>query len=652
MKKRLFPLLLTLALLLCAVPAQAANTGVNILTKDGPVWVGTQQDGEAVKLVWSGDKGKSWYLADGYVYDGGITAIQDVQYTGRDYFLTGYQCKFAYTSDDGKLWTVMKLINQDWFQENAAYITNDLCSGSYQFLWTGTEYMMRQNIQGDPRGTHNQRPPNPRNKLVTILNEDYTILSSMAFDDDVTAIRYRDGTYYATAGGVEHSFTRADWENNFEGPGIVSRSFYSDGTVILQQEVNYHWTGRGRCSYDGINWTQVPDGQAVSFSEGTTGMKAHPYFASTGRGFVQIGAYQQDSLATVDGLHWFSIGDKDWLLESADCWTGVGQEGRRDLQFVWTGTEYLVRQDVAHFGPELYEESAANTKVFFLDENYDQVRQHDFGSKVLRVGYNGGTCYAQVQNIDLDSGLPVAVVFASPDGERWEETDLESIPCEADSLKKPPMEGDVYAGGYVLRLEESGRLLVSDDGVYFAPLDTISAYQYIVPVPYSQMVVYPGRDGMVVRFMAVNGDGTGVLDKKDIAYLCADMAAALAGRYPGQRIYAVLNGSCLTFDDPPYAENQRVMVPLRNISEALGFMVEWVQEEGRDLAVCTKDGVTLQVEIGSAAATVNGAPHALDVPSAAINGRTYVPLRFVSEQFGLTVEWDQPSYTVYLNTAE
>ena len=649
MYKRIFPLLLTLALLLCASPALAAEGGVNILTKDGPVWVGTQREADTLRLIWSSDRGKSWSLADGYVYDTGLTDIQDVQYTGRDYFLTGYQCKFAYTSDDGKLWTQMKIINQPWFEENAGYITNGLCSGSYQLLWTGTEYLMRQSIQGDPRQTHNMRSPNPRNRLVTVLDENYTILSSVAFDGEVESIRYENGMGYAAVDGVEHSFTRADWENNFEGPGIVYRRFYSDGTVILQQEVNSRGMGRGRCSYDGVSWTQVPDGEEVSFSEGTTGMRAHPYFASTGRGFVRIGAYQRDSLATVDGLHWFSVGDRDWLLESADCWTSVSLEGRRDLQFVWTGTEYLVCQDVAHFGPDLYAESAANTKVFFLDENYDQVRQYDFGSKVLRVGCHGGICYAQVQAMDPDSGLSAPAVFASEDGERWEETDLKSIPVEAGSLKKQPLEGGVYAGGYVLRLE-GGSLLVSDDGVYFTPLDTIPPYQDMIPVPYGRMEAYPGRDGMQLRLMAVGGDGSSVLNEKEVSYINADIDAAIAAAFPGDRCYASLDGAYISFDDPPYAKNQRVMVPLRNISEALGFTVEWVKEDGRDLAVCTRDGVTVRVEIGSSRAEVNGEACALEAPSEVLRGRTYVPIRFFSEQFGLDVDWDQATRTVLLKS--
>ena len=47
---------------------------------------------------------------------------------------------------------------------------------------------------------------------------------------------------------------------------------------------------------------------------------------------------------------------------------------------------------------------------------------------------------------------------------------------------------------------------------------------------------------------------------------------------PGRGVY-------LPFDDPPYAKNQRVMVPLRNISEALGLHGGVGEEDGRDLAV-------------------------------------------------------------------
>ena len=90
------------------------------------------------------------------------------------------------------------------------------------------------------------------------------------------------------------------------------------------------------------------------------------------------------------------------------------------------------------------------------------------------------------------------------------------------------------------------------------------------------------------------------------------------------------------------------MVPLRNISEALGFTVEWVNEDGRDIAVCTRDGVTVRVEIGSARAEVNGEACALEAPSEVLRGRTYVPIRFFSEQFGLDVDWDQDSCTVLL----
>ncbi|MCL2838318.1 MAG: copper amine oxidase N-terminal domain-containing protein [Oscillospiraceae bacterium] len=40
----------------------------------------------------------------------------------------------------------------------------------------------------------------------------------------------------------------------------------------------------------------------------------------------------------------------------------------------------------------------------------------------------------------------------------------------------------------------------------------------------------------------------------------------------------------------------------------------------------------------------------MDVPAQIINDRTFVPLRFISEFFGATVEWDEDTQTVIITT--
>jgi hypothetical protein len=107
---------------------------------------------------------------------------------------------------------------------------------------------------------------------------------------------------------------------------------------------------------------------------------------------------------------------------------------------------------------------------------------------------------------------------------------------------------------------------------------------------------------------------------------------------------ATINGEEMTLDAPPFIVSGRTVVPLRFVSEGLGAKVEW-------------DGVTkhIHVELGSSVidmtlkdphAMVNGKQFVMDVPPFISNGRTMVPIRFVSEALGATVSWDGETQTI------
>ena len=89
---------------------------------------------------------------------------------------------------------------------------------------------MRQSLLDDPReDTHQQYGDSP----ATTGSPFWTRLPHhrrKAFDGPVTDIRYAGGTYYATVDGVEHAFTRTDWEPGREG-GV-----YYSGTAWYKQE--------------------------------------------------------------------------------------------------------------------------------------------------------------------------------------------------------------------------------------------------------------------------------------------------------------------------------------------------------------------------------------------------------------------------------
>jgi len=105
---------------------------------------------------------------------------------------------------------------------------------------------------------------------------------------------------------------------------------------------------------------------------------------------------------------------------------------------------------------------------------------------------------------------------------------------------------------------------------------------------------------------------------------------------PGIQVF--IDGNPLQLDVAPVLEQDRTLVPLRAIFEALGAEVEWDQAQQRVAA--TKGSLALSLQIGSRKALKNGIQVDLDVPARLLNNRTMVPLRFVGEALGAEVAWD------------
>jgi predicted secreted protein len=116
--------------------------------------------------------------------------------------------------------------------------------------------------------------------------------------------------------------------------------------------------------------------------------------------------------------------------------------------------------------------------------------------------------------------------------------------------------------------------------------------------------------------------------------------------YLGQagQIAVVVNNCPIYFDASPLVQNNRVLVPLRAIGQALGASVEWnaLTKE----IVIAKDGVTTKLVIGRNSAMVNETSRLMDTAPTISQNRTMVPVRFVSEFLGAKVGWDQISQVV------
>ena len=107
---------------------------------------------------------------------------------------------------------------------------------------------------------------------------------------------------------------------------------------------------------------------------------------------------------------------------------------------------------------------------------------------------------------------------------------------------------------------------------------------------------------------------------------------------------AVIDGKAVTNDVAPLIVNGRTYTPARFVAEALGAKVEW-NESTRTVTI-TKDDTNIVLLIDSATAYVNGEAVKMDASAFIADGRTFTPARFVAENLGAQVEWDEATKTV------
>ena len=135
-----------------------------------------------------------------------------------------------------------------------------------------------------------------------------------------------------------------------------------------------------------------------------------------------------------------------------------------------------------------------------------------------------------------------------------------------------------------------------------------------------------------------NGDAIKTDDKE-----AAENGDAVA---PGE-VSVKINGNYLVFpDQKPIIRDDRTLVPLRAIFEALGATVDW--NDATRTVTSSKGDITISLAIGSDQLYVNGSAVKIDVPAQIVNDRTMVPIRAIAESFNCTVDWEDNTKTVII----
>ncbi len=253
----------------------------------------------------------------------------------------------------------------------------------------------------------------------------------------------------------------------------------------------------------------------------------------------------------------------------------------------------------------------------------------DWGSAVPEKVLDGSTSTSWQANSNMKAPYNLTV-------------DLGEV-CVLSGFTYTPRQATYFDGYW-----ESYNIHVSDDGVNYRLLEekqsflprTLAAGTHIFPEKVTTQYI---------RFEILKG--TGNLGSCAELEFLEDFDAYMARRERTEQYYTLTIGKneivhkkgTETLDVAPYIENGTTFIPLRGLLELMGAEVTW---DGENRAVTIKKDTTeiyLQIRNKNVYVTttkMGKERYTLLAPPRIENGRTFIPVRFVSEMLGYTVSWD------------
>ncbi len=227
---------------------------------------------------------------------------------------------------------------------------------------------------------------------------------------------------------------------------------------------------------------------------------------------------------------------------------------------------------------------------------------------ISNIYINSDTVYVAVNHVlyalDINSGYI-----------KWTISDVGAGNClEFDGY------GNVYISGFygpdLVVIDKNGNELYREDNPDYSWVDELKIVGNVLNIHY-----WSGADG----------EGSASMD---------------ISQFIPESVGVILNGCKVEFDQEPVIQNGRTLVPIRAVVEMMGGSVAW--DELTRTTELKYSGKTIKLTIDSNVAYLDGIEKNLDVAPQIINGRTLMPIRFVAESFGFTVDWNADTQTVII----
>lgn len=339
-------------------------------------------------------------------------------------------------------------------------------------------------------------------------------------------------------------------------------------------------------------------------------------------GFSQ--SLKKDIYATGSGVFWSDRRSGDFDIYYFDI--GTGREVRlsdnsADQRYPVCNGEIVVWVDYRLGRSQLFARNLLTGEEFQLvKSDGEQIDPAIHGNKVVFSEKRGGKYYVYVY--DLDDRKEFRISNKECDQRQpaiWGDTIV-----WADNRNN---NWDIYSYNLKTGME--------------SPL-TFDSLDQIRPKINGNIVIWQARkDGKweIFKYDINSKKVINLLDTKTSAFM-----PQLPYSPQAKTIQVFVNGSGLVFDEKPFIENGRTMVPVRALVESLGCRVEWVASEFK--VVITDDKGIAVLYLNNTKAELNNREVILETVPRLVGNRTFVPLRFLSEAMGYKVTWNGEDYSV------
>ncbi len=295
-----------------------------------------------------------------------------------------------------------------------------------------------------------------------------------------------------------------------------------------------------------------------------------------------------------ESLSYVSVNGNDWSQVNTNNKNGPGKSWMYGC--TWGKKEFLAVGDSAgiYRSTDGYDWTAVGEK----DQCIKDLKNRNV--KLRAITWSGSR-YVAVGDADT--------IITSEDGTRWVYSNYSASRKNESDFKFSDLRSVVWGGNQFVAVGDDSTVLTSFDGMDWFPVNkAIQEKNGDIPL---RSVVWDGEKFIIVGYAET--------------IICSVPVRVIA------------RGTRVNFQNQPMVSNGRLLVPVRDVSGIVDAQVDW-DAQTRTVTV-TKGRTKILITIGNKISNVNGMNTDIGEPAAIVNGRTYVPLRFIGEALSAKVEW-------------